>query len=266
MDTSMPRIGLGTWQHTDPEQCVESMGLALEMGYRHIDTAQSYDNEELVGRGIAESDVDREEVFLATKVSTSNLAYDDVLESTRESREKLGVDTIDLLYVHWPRRTYDPERTLTAFQELHDDGVIAHIGVSNFEPRHLDEAATVLDTPVFANQVEMHPLCPQHELVERAQRDGHWLVAYSPLARGAIFDHPDIAAVTEAEGITPAQVCLAWCLSKDRVAVIPKATGEAHLRENFEAGEIELSTESIERLDDIEKRDRQVNPSNAPWG
>lgn len=265
MATEIPRLGLGTWSNTDPEQCATSVRNALEMGYRHIDTAQSYDNEAAVGRGIREASVDREDVFLATKVSTGNLAYDDVIASTMESLDRLGVETIDLLYIHWPMNTYDPTETLRAFDELRDDGHIRHVGVSNFEPRHLAEAESMLDAPIVANQVEMHPLCPQTELVEKAQADGHWVVAYTPLARGEVFGHPVVREVAETHDVTPAQVCLGWLLSKDNVGAVPKATGEAHLRENFEARNLDLESDAVERLDTIEERKRLVDPSGAPW-
>ena len=179
----MARLGLGTWQNTDPEACANSVETAVEMGYRHVDTAQVYDNEEYVGEGLAAADVDREDVFLATKVWTSQLSYDDVVHSTKESLDKLGVDYVDLLYVHWPANEYDPEDTLPAFDQLYDDGLIRNVGVSNFEPRHLDEAREVLDAPLFANQVEIHPFLPQNELRSYAAENDIELVAYSPLAR-----------------------------------------------------------------------------------
>jgi len=132
--SGMPMLGLGTWQNDDPEQCAQSVRTALETGYRHIDTAQAYGNEEAVGDGIAAADVDREDVFLATKLWHSNLAYDDVLETARDSLDRLGVDSLDLLYVHWPSGTYDPEETLSALSELYDECLIENVGVSNFLP------------------------------------------------------------------------------------------------------------------------------------
>jgi len=161
LSNGIPTLGIGTWQNEDHDQCAESVRTALDHGYRHVDTAQAYRNEEAVGRGIAEADVDREDVFLATKVWTSNLAHDDVLETTEESLDRLRTDYLDLLYVHWPANEYDPEETLSAFAELRDEGAIERIGVSNFEPRHLDEARDVLGELPFANQVEFHPLLPR---------------------------------------------------------------------------------------------------------
>jgi diketogulonate reductase-like aldo/keto reductase len=184
----MPRLGIGTWQNTDAEQCAQSVRTALESGYRHVDTAQIYGNEDAVGDGIAAADVDRDDVFLATKVWTKSLAYDDVLQSTEESLDKLGVDHVDLLYIHWPAGAYDPEDTLAAFDELYEQGTISHIGVSNFEPHHVETAVETLDAPLFANQIEMHPFLQQSELRAHAKEHDYEIVAYSPLARGGVFD------------------------------------------------------------------------------
>ncbi|WP_418771149.1 aldo/keto reductase [Halorientalis halophila] len=261
--SGMPMLGLGTWQNDDADQCAESVRTALEAGYRHIDTAQAYGNEEAVGRGIAEADVDREEVFLATKVWISKLAHDDVLESTERSLEKLGVDTIDLLYVHWPAGEYDPESTIGAFDQLYDEGKIERFGVSNFEPDHVEEAREHAEMPIFANQVEMHPLLPQENLREYAADADLELVAYSPLARGAVMENETIADIADAHGVSAAQVSLAWLREKG-VTAIPKATGEAHLRDNLESVTLELDAEEIERIDAIDVTDRRVHPDFAP--
>ncbi|WP_369684396.1 aldo/keto reductase [Haloarchaeobius sp. HME9146] len=260
----MPMLGLGTWQNTDPDQCAESVANALEMGYRHIDTAQAYDNEESVGEGIAQADVAREDVFLATKVWITNLAHDDVLETARESLDRLGVDYVDLLYVHWPSDTYAPEETLSAFDELYDEGLIRHVGVSNFEPEHLDDARELLDAPVFANQVECHPLLPQDELREYGEEHDVNLVAYSPLARGEVFDVPEIQDVAEKHDASAAQVSLAWLREKG-VTAIPKATGDAHLRDNLQSVALDLDEEDIATIDGIDTENRVVDPDFAPW-
>jgi len=261
----MARLGLGTWENTEGETCAESVQQALEMGYRHIDTAQAYDNEEYVGEGIARADVDREDIFLATKIWTSNLSYDDVIHTAKESLDKLGVDYVDLLYVHWPANEYDPEDPLPAFDQLYDDGHIENVGVSNFEPRHLDEAREVLDAPVFANQIEIHPMLPQDELVEYGRENDIHTVAYSPLARGEVFDVPEIQDVAEKHDASAAQVSLAWLLQRDGVAAIPKASSEDHIRDNWGARDLDLDEEDIEKIESIETRERQVDPDFGPW-
>ena len=261
---AMPMLGLGTWQNTDEDQCADSVRTALEAGYRHVDTAQAYDNEVSVGKGLAAADVDRADVFLATKIWTSNLAYEDVLHTARESLNRLGVDAVDLLYVHWPANEYDPQDTLAAFAELYDDGLIDNVGVSNFTPEQLREATAVCDAPVIANQVEMHPLLPQAELREAADELDVNLVAYSPLARGEVFDVPEIQEVAEKHDASPAQVSLAWLREKG-VTAIPKATSETHIRDNWESLGVELDAEDVATIDAIDERRRQVDPGFAPW-
>lgn len=259
----MPRFGLGTWQNEDPQQCTESVKTALESGYRHVDTAQVYGNEDAVGDGIATADVDREEVFLATKLWIRNLGYDDVLESTEQSLEKLGVDDVDLLYVHWPAGAYDPEETMAALDELYDRGLIKRVGVSNFEPHHVEAAMDELDAPLFANQVEMHPFLHQSELRAHADERNYEIVAYSPLARGGVFGHDVLAEIAGTHDVSEAQVSLAWLRAKD-VTTIPKATSEAHILDNLASLDLELGDDEIARIDDIDTSERKVNPGFAP--
>lgn len=260
----MPMLGLGTWQNTSPEECANAVQTALEMGYRHIDTAQAYDNEEYVGEGLAAADVPREDIFLATKVWIDNLAHDDVVETTRESLDKLGVDAVDLLYVHWPSRTYDPAATLDAFNELYDEGLIDRIGISNFEPDQVADAASRSEAPIFANQVELHPLLQQPELREACADHDVEVVAYSPLARGQVFDVPELTEIADKHDVTEAQVSLAWLREKG-VTAIPKATSEAHIRDNWASLALDLDDDDVAKIDAIERTDRQIDPEFAPW-
>jgi 2,5-diketo-D-gluconate reductase B len=260
----MPMLGLGTWENDDPEQCTESVANALEMGYRHIDTAQVYGNEAAVGAGIEQADVDREEIFLATKVWIDSLAPEDVKQTTRESLDRLGVESVELLYVHWPARTYDPAATLGAFTELKEDGLIDRIGVSNFEPEQLAEAVEITDGDIFANQIELHPMLPQPEIREACAEHDVEPVAYSPLARGEVFDVPEISAVAEKHGVSEAQVSLAWLREKD-VTTIPKATGTDHLADNLDSVELTLDEEDVAKIDEIDSRNRRVDPDFGPW-
>ena len=259
----MPVLGLGTWENDDPAQCTESVTTALESGYTHVDTAQIYGNEAAVGDGIAAADVDRDDVFLATKVWIDQLAPEDVASSTRESLEKLGTEDVDLLYVHWPAGAYDPAETLPAFAELRDDGLIDRIGVSNFEPEHLDAATDALGETPFANQVEMHPMLQQDDLRAYADANDVELVAYSPLARGHVFDAPEIPDIAEKHDASAAQVSLAWLREKG-VTAIPKATSEAHIADNWASLGLELDAEDIEAVDDIDRTDRRVDPDFGP--
>ncbi len=263
-ELSLPAIGFGTSQNTDPDECVESIAEALDMGYRHVDTAQMYDNEEYVGEGIRRSDVDRDEVVLATKIHPSNLAYDDVIETASESVDRLGVDRVDLLYVHWPMQAYDPEETLSAFDELHDRGVMDHVGVSNFTPDLLDQALDLLDAPIAAHQVELHPLLPQRELQELAAEHDHYLVGYAPLGRQEFFDDDTLNEVAEKHDTTVAQVCLAWEMAQPNVVPIPKARGD-HIAENFAARDLALDDDDVSKIDGIGREHRVIDPDGAPW-
>ena len=261
----LPQLGFGTYQIEDMETCIESVQTALRVGYRHIDTAQAYENEAYVGDAIEYSDVPREEICVATKISTENLAYEDVLDAVERSRDRVGLETIDLLYVHWPLNTYDPEDTLRAFDELVERGTIRHVGLSNFRVDQIQEARTILDAPIFAHQVECHPLLPQRELREYAEDTDHHLVAYSPLARGDALEVPAINDVAEEYNATPAQVCLAWLLAKG-IYPIPKARGD-HIKENYRALELveQLKPGDIVKIDGVDRRERLIDPDSAPW-
>ncbi len=260
-----PTLGFGTSGFDDPQDCVESVQRALEVGYRHIDTAQSYDNESYVGDAIEESDVPREEIFLATKVATDSLAYDDVLASVEESRERLGVDTIDLLYVHWPINDYDPEDTLGAFDDLVANGAIDHVGLSNFRTDQLEAAEQALEAPIFAHQVECHPFLPQEGLRGFAEDHGHRLVAYSPVARGEVTEVAEIGDVAGDHNATPAQVALAWLIRRG-IHPIPKATG-TDIEENYRARELadQLTEGDMQKINEIDDRERLIDPDDAPW-
>ncbi|MFB6099677.1 MAG: aldo/keto reductase [Candidatus Nanohalobium sp.] len=262
----MPQLGLGTWQNDKPGECSNAVKTALKMGYNHIDTAQIYENEEHVGKGIEKAEVDREKFFLASKVWIDQLGSEEnVVSSTEESLEKLGVEKVDLMYVHWPSGEYQAETTLNAMQKLVEKEMAENIGVSNFEPQQLDEAMKIAGDDIIANQVEMHPLLQQEKLLEKCREHDITLVAYSPLARGEVFDIPEIQEIANKHDVSEAQVSLAWLMQKDGVVAIPKATSEDHIRDNLEAQELELEEEDIEKIESIEREERMVDPGFAPW-
>lgn len=262
---NIPTLGLGTWQNTDSEECSNAVKTALNMGYTHIDTAQAYDNEKDVGKGLEQAEVDREDYFLASKVWISNLAPENVKSSTYESLENLGVDAVDLMYVHWPSGDYQAQPTLNAFKELVEEGKIDNIGISNFEPEQIDEAMEIAGEHIIANQVEMHPLLQQEEILEKCREHGITLVAYSPLARGEVFNIEELQEIAEKHGASEAQVSLSWLMQKDGVVAIPKATSEEHIRDNYRALDLELDEEDIEKIESIDRKERVVDPGFAPW-
>ncbi|HEV2093455.1 MAG TPA: aldo/keto reductase [Rubrobacter sp.] len=241
----VPSLGMGTYRLTG-EDCVGAVGLALSMGYRHLDTAQMYGNEAEVGRGMEDSGVDRGEIFLTTKVWPSDYARDRVLEKTRESVKKLRTEYVDLLLMHWPPDGVPLGETLGAMRELQEGGLVRHVGVSNFSPSLAEEAAGHAD--VFCNQVEYHVYRKQDALLDQAREMDYLLVAYRPLSRGGVEGDATLREVGEAHGKTAAQVALRWLVQQEKVSAIPKATGEDHLRANLDVFDFELSGEEMDRV------------------
>ncbi len=256
-------MGIGTSGLDDAETCAETVRAALDAGYRHVDTAQMYDNEAAVGEGLRASDVDREEVVVATKIHYDNLAPEDVRATARESLGRLGLDRVDLLYVHWPMGAYEPEATLPVFDELRDEGVTDHVGVSNFTPELVREARTILEAPIAAHQVECHPRFKQSELRRLAGELDHHLVGYSPLGRGEILEEPVLVDVAERNDATPAVVALAWGLERG-IVPIPKATGD-HVTENRRALDLTLPEADLDAIDALADGDRIIDPDDAAW-
>ena len=265
MTGSVPPLGLGTSGMNDPNQCAENVRIAIEAGYPHIDTAQMYGNEKAVGTGIAAANVPREDVFVATKILPTNLAYDDVIASIEESLDRLGVESVDLLYVHWPIEAYDPKDTLPAFDELHERGWTDHIGVSNFDIELLEEARAILDTPIVANQVEMHPMLPpETAMLDYCAEHDIAPVAYSPLCRGEALDLDEVTVVAERYDVSTARVLIAWLLDHD-VSVVAKATGPEHIKDNLAALDRDLDEEDHARIDSVDRRHRRFDREAAPW-
>jgi 2,5-diketo-D-gluconate reductase B len=241
----VPSLGLGTWRLSGKE-CIRTVERALAVGYRHIDTAQIYANEDEVGRAIRNSGVGREGVFLVTKVWTSSFSYDDVIRSTRESLKKLQTEYVDLLLMHWPNPSVSLAETLGAMRELQEKVSVKHVGVSNFPPSMVEEATE--HATIFCNQVEYHPYTAQDEVLEQAKKMDYLLTAYSPVAKGRASKDATLKEIGEAHGKTPAQVALRWLVQQDKVAAIPKATSEDHLKSNLDIFDFDLSDEEMERI------------------
>jgi diketogulonate reductase-like aldo/keto reductase len=247
----IPKLGLGTWQNTGPG-CAETVRTALETGYRHVDTAQAYDNEREVGEGIEAAGVAREDVFLTTKVWRSNLRYDDVLESVRGSVDRLDVDYVDLLLVHWPHPRVPVEETLRAMADLRDEGLVTHLGVSNFTRTQLEEATRVADAPLVADQVLYNPYRDQSALREFCAGSDVALTAYSPLARGGVLDDGTLSRIGERYEKSAAQVALRWLVQQEGVVAVPKASSAGHLAENLAVFDFSLSDAEMDRIDSID--------------
>ncbi len=262
----VPALGLGTWQ-LEGDAARDAVTHALELGYRHLDTAQIYENEQAVGDGLRAADVDRDGVFLTTKVWRDRLAYRDVLASTDESLRKLKVEVVDLLLVHWPSEEVELAETLDAFQEVQHAQKARHIGVSNFTPSLLGEALR-LAPGLVCNQVEYHPYLDQSALLGVAREHRLFLTAYCPLARGAVLDDAVIREIAEAHGRSPAQVALRWLVQQDRVAAIPKAATAEHRAANLDVFDFALGADEMAEITNLATPDgRLIDPDFAPvWG
>jgi 2,5-diketo-D-gluconate reductase B len=257
-----PAIGLGT-SGLEGRRCTDVVRTALGLGYRHIDTAQAYGNEREVGRAIAASGVKREDIFVVTKVWRSSLKPRDVHRSTEGSLDSLGTGYVDLLLIHWPNESIPLGDTLKAFGELKAAGKARHIGVSNFPLNLLREAVETHRAPVFANQVEYHPLLDHAALLAYMRARNIALTAYSPLGRGRLVDNPVLAKIGRKRGKSASQIALAWLLRQDGVAAIPKFSSEAHGRANLEAFGIALDEGELEAIAGLDKGFRVWEPS---WG
>ena len=257
----VPALGFGTWQLSGND-CAQGVAHALSLGYRHIDTAQGYDNEARVGEGLKKSGVSRGDVFLTTKVKPDNFTHDKALSSTRESLNKLGTDYVDLLLLHWPNPDVPLEETLGALLELQRDGAVKHIGVSNFTPSLVEEAFEI--APVFCNQVEYHPYLAQDKLRTQARERGYMLTAYSPVAQGEVMDDEALSKIGERHGKNAVQVTLRWLLQQEQVAAIPKASSAEHRESNFDIFDFSLSDDEMQEISDLNKGERMVDPDDGP--
>ncbi|WP_458209408.1 aldo/keto reductase [Haladaptatus sp. NG-SE-30] len=236
----IPKIGLGTWQ-MESTNCRNAVRTALDLGYRHIDTAQAYGNERQVGQAIALSDVDREDVFLTTKVWPMHRKYGDIVDSVHESLARLGTDYIDLLLIHWPNPIASTREVMRALSDVRSEGLTRHIGVSNFDTDQLATARDLASAPIVTDQVQFHPFNPQSDLLDYCQRHDVLLTAYSPLAQGGVMHDHVLVELGKKYDKTPAQVALRWVVQQDGVVTIPKSTSREHLEQNLAIFDFELT-------------------------
>ncbi|MCB9288903.1 MAG: aldo/keto reductase [Lewinellaceae bacterium] len=264
-NTAIPALGLGTYQARG-QTAVNIVRQALELGYRHIDTAQFYANEEEVGRGIREAAVGREEVFLVTKVWPSNLDKKRFMPSVEESLRKLQSSYVDLLLIHWPHTSLPLESYLGELAKAQEQGKARFIGVSNFNISQLKRALG-MGLPIITNQVEFHPLLDQSRLYHWMLDHDIALTAYSPLAQGRAADNPVLRAIGEQYGKSAAQATLRWMLQLGQVMAIPKTANPERLKENLDVFDFELSEEDMARIDELGHRGgRQVSAFHgADW-
>lgn len=264
---NIPVLGLGTWQSTG-QDCVAVVKKALEMGYEHIDTAQAYDNEKEVGQGIKQSGVARNKFFLTTKIFPDDMKFqpEKLAEAAKRSLENLDTDYVDLLLLHWPDDRVPLSETIPALCELQKQGLTRHIGVSNFNIADIIEAEKYADVPIVVNQVEFHPFIKQNTLQTFLNNHHILLEAYSPLARGDVFDNDIIKEIADKHNVTPAQISLAWILSDKHRVAIPKTSNPDHLQGNLDAIKVELSADELDKLGSLARSDgRKIeHPDYSP--
>lgn len=253
----IPAIGFGTWElrGREAQAMVEA---ALEMGYRHIDTAQMYGNEAEVGAAIRASGVPREEIFLTTKIWPEQFRAGDFRRAVGESIGRLGVDRVDLLLLHWPNPAVPLRETMEALDEVVEKGLARHGGVSNFTTRLLDEATALARTPLAVNQVEYHPYLDQGPVLGKLRAHGMALTAYCPLARGRFFEEPVVQEIARRHGRTPGQVGLRWLVQQEGVVAIPRSSKPEHARLNLAVFDFDLSAEEMNRIAALARRDGRM--------
>ena len=255
----IPVLGLGVWQVPAGRECEEAVRCALELGYRHIDTAQAYGNEESVGKALRDSGVPREEIFITTKFWPGR--RDPGAEAAR-SLKRLGVDQVDLYIIHWPQG--GPTWAWPGMESARKRGYVRSIGVSNFSADELDQVMAVASSPPVVNQVEFSPFEYRRRLLEACERHHVALEAYSPLGTGRHISHPEVARIAERVGRTPAQVLLRWGLQRDGI-VLPKSTHRERIEENARIFDFSLPDAELAALDALDRTGGTDEARDRKW-
>jgi 2,5-diketo-D-gluconate reductase B len=259
---SIPAIGFGTWQVTG-QQCYDSVLKAIQLGYRHIDTAAIYGNHIEVGKAIKDSGVDRSELFVTTKLWMSDMSSESVEPAVLLALKELQLEYIDLYLIHWPSNDIDVKDTLSAMQKLKEQGKLLNLGISNCTISNVQKA---IDTgiTIVNNQVEFHPSLYQKELLEFCKAKDIILTAYSPLARGQDLELPTIIELAKKYNKSPSQIILRWLIQHD-IVVIPKTTHEDRMAENLDIFDWSITDEDMILIDNLNSNNRVVNPSFAQF-
>ena len=253
----IPAIGLGTYR-LKGEGATDAVKHAIEIGYRHIDTAQMYDNEAAVGEGIAAAPVAREDVFLTTKIWPDNFHHEDLIAAAKESVARLKTDYVDLLLLHWPSQTIPLRETMLALNEVQAAGLARHIGISNFTTALIEEATSLTSVPLAVDQVEYHPYLNQEKVLGALRAREMALTAYVPLAHGAVAKDAVLQEIGTAHGKTAGQVALRWLVQQDGVIAIPKSGNPERQKQNIEIFDFELSDEEMARIFALQKPNGRI--------
>ena len=250
----MPQLGFGVFKVKNGSETVESVKKALEAGYRAIDTAAIYENEEGVGQAVRESGIPREELFITSKVWNSDQGYESTLKAFDASLERLGMDYLDLYLIHWPGKDKYLD-TWKALEKLYKDGKVKAIGVSNFHVHHLENLLANSEIKPVINQIELHPYLSQVEIREYCEKHEIKVEAWSPLGRGTLLDEPTINHIAKKHGKTAAQVIIRWHLQHD-IVVIPKSITPSRIEENAQVFDFSLSLNEMNQIDALNKNER----------
>jgi len=250
----MPIFGLGVFKVEEGQEVIDSVKAAIKAGYISIDTAAAYKNEEGVGQGIKESGVNREDLFITTKVWNADQGYESTLAAFETSLQKLGLDYIDLYLIHWPVKGKYKE-TWKALEELYKDGKVKAIGVSNFHQHHLEDLLEEAEVVPMVNQIELHPLLSQVELRNFCKEKGIVVEAWSPLAQGKLLNNSVLAEIAAKYNKSTAQIILRWDLQND-IVTIPKSIKEHRIIENADIFDFDLTKEDIDKINELNKNER----------
>ncbi len=250
----IPWFGLGVWQVEEGEDATQSVTAAIKAGYVLIDTAAAYKNEESVGKAIRESGVARDQLFITSKLWNADQGYESTLAAFDATMDKLGLDVLDLYLIHWPVKGKYKD-SWRAMEKLYKDGRIRAIGVSNFQPHHLDDLLADAEVVPAVNQVEFHPLLTQNELLDYCAQKGIQVEAWSPLARGKLFDNDVVKTIADKYGKSPAQVLLRWVLDKG-VVVLTRSVKPERIADNANIFDFQLTTDEIDQLSALNKNER----------
>lgn len=256
-----PALGFGTYELAGTA-CRNAVSKALDTGYRHVDTARIYKNEEDVGAGIRAAGIDRADLFLTSKVWWEDLSADAIRAEVDASLKALRTDYLDLALIHWPNPAYPLQQAIETFRELEDDGKIRLYGVSNFPPSLF--RAAIESGDIFANQVEYHPFLGQQPLLDAVRSNDSALIAYSPLAQGEAIGYPELEEIAGKHGKSSEQVALRWLIEQDNVLAIPRSSNPQHIESNFDIFDFSLDDSDRQQIADLPKDRRQVNPDFAP--
>lgn len=263
-DVCVPALGFGTWRLRD-QACIDSVTLALETGYRHIDTAQAYENEAEIGTALKKSQVPRHDIFLTTKIDRPNLAAQDMTASLQESLRKLQTDYVDLLLIHWPVESVPFSEQMKTLERVRAAGQARLIGVSNFTVAQLREVRENLGTMIACNQVEYHPYLSQKPVLDFIHDHDMFLTAYAPLARGKVAESATLSEIAARHHKTPGQVTLRWLIQQKNIAAIPKAASARHIQDNFNISDFSLSADEMMAIHGLARADgRMISPDWAP--